>query len=802
MSADAQKKPTPIQPNFANFPAELKVIPNWVLWRYLPPKSRGGKWPKVPFQPNGKTASTVDRSTWSRFEQACAAYAHGGFDGLGFVFDGDIGADGLCYCGIDFDSCIGNDNEVHSLARSRIKRLNTYTERSVSGTGFHCVARAAPMDRIAKFDGVEVYTKARFFTFTGCGSGEIKAAPTEVRALVDEVRAKQAAAKQQHQLGRSDSDGAPFNNSKLAPAFAALDLRDSLADGIKTTPWFETLSPEQKDEVVDHALGTIAKNTQLLELESDGGNNDQYYKLTTSVARSGAPNAEDIFLKHASSAENADSDEALRQDFSRCRVSPSPGNEQITVGTLLHTAREYGANFDQWKRQVPSVPALPPQHRHPLKGGVYSPDEALELLNSHYLVGKTEQEVGIFRIKEDGSLAFTPPEQFKLDLSNIFVRSSGGTDKPKSAEKFWKESPQRHERTIVFKPAGTTEPHEFNLWCGFGVVPRKGRQNMRSLWRHIRKVICRGDKVKFKYLMSWLAWAVQNPGEHPGVVVVLKSRKEGTGKSTLGVVMLKIFGSHGALIEDKDRLLGQFNDWLETVCFVLAEEVLWAGDHRTTDKLKSVITSDTLRVERKFGSCRAIPNRLHVIMTTNHDHAVAAGVRDRRYFVLDVSDQHVDEKAYFNRLYQDLDDGGASEFLYLLQSWPLGRWHPRQLVKTAEATEQQRMSGDSVSQWSQACIDADAIIGERSYGSRPSHDLGQRISTEELREAYTGYCKQHGLRAVNEAAFGKACTDMFGPRKRLAQQTAGSSKRRPWGYDVTDGTTWQRKLDARLGIQK
>ena len=46
------------------------------------------------------------------------------------------------------------------------------------------------MDRIAKFDGVEVYTNARFFTFTGCGSGEIKAAPTEVRSLVDEVRAK------------------------------------------------------------------------------------------------------------------------------------------------------------------------------------------------------------------------------------------------------------------------------------------------------------------------------------------------------------------------------------------------------------------------------------------------------------------------------------------------------------------------------------------------------------------------------------------------------------------------------------
>src|SRR5262245_42926444 len=71
------------------------------------------------------------------------------------------------------------------------------------------------------------------------------------------------------------------------------------AKGI-TDQWYASLSPEQKDEVVDHALGCIAKNTQLLELESDGGNNDEYYKLTVSVARSGAPNAEDIFVKHAS----------------------------------------------------------------------------------------------------------------------------------------------------------------------------------------------------------------------------------------------------------------------------------------------------------------------------------------------------------------------------------------------------------------------------------------------------------------------------------------------------------------------
>jgi hypothetical protein len=326
--------------------------------------------------------------------------------------------------------------------------------------------------------------------------------------------------------------------------------------------------------------------------------------------------------------------------------------------------------------------------------------------------------------------------------------------------------------------------------------PCKGWQKQRRLLRHIWQIICRRDKAKFRYFIRWLAWAVQNPDKHSEVVVVLKSRKQGTGKSTVGVVMLKIFGAHGALVDDKDRLLGRFNDWLETTSFVLGEEIMWAGDPRSTDKLKSMITANTIQVERKNGAIRQITNRLHPMMTTNHVHAVAAGVGDRRNVILDVSDERACDKTWFEPLYRDLEAGGTSEFLWFLQNLRLSDWHPRQIIKTAEATEQQRMSADSVSQWSRASIEADAIIGSLAA----TYDLGSKIASEILREAYTGYCKQQSLRAVDGGSFGTACTEMFGPRKKLKAQP--NSKRRPWGYDVPPGNKWQRKLDARLGITK
>jgi AAA domain len=190
------EKPSVIGPRFESFPAELKSQDNWVLWRSLPPKREGAKWRKVPFQANGKPASTTDPTTWNSFIACCEAYNRGGFDGLGYVFDGATGSDGLCYVGLDFDSCITETTEgkkeVHSKARERLRHLDTYTERSVSGTGFHCITRAQPLERAVHVDGVEIYSSGRYFTFTGQGFGHIRAAPVETLALVKEVQAEEA----------------------------------------------------------------------------------------------------------------------------------------------------------------------------------------------------------------------------------------------------------------------------------------------------------------------------------------------------------------------------------------------------------------------------------------------------------------------------------------------------------------------------------------------------------------------------------------------------------------------------------
>ncbi len=444
----------------------------------------------------------------------------------------------------------------------------------------------------------------------------------------------------------------------------------------------------------------------------------------------------------------------------------------------------------------PATPLAALAHRQPLQGGKYSEGAALAMMNDHFFVGERDGEVGIYRVEDDGTITFLQNDQFVLLLGNIFVEV--GAASPTShgklvpVTKFWLTHPNRRTcRRIVFEPSGDVDPRDYNLWRGFRVQPKSGFQKQRRLLRHMFRIICRRDKRKFRYLMKFLAWSVQNPHRHAEVVVVLKSEAEGCGKSTIGFVMLEIFGtSHGLLVDNKDQLLGNFNAHLETTCFVLGEEVLWAGDPKTADLLKSRVTSGVIPIEAKYRQQRLVQNRLKVMLTTNHDWAVAAGVNARRYFVTDVSDEVAQDSTWFDPLYADLKSGGTAEFLNLLLNLKLGNWHPRDVPKTDELIEQQIMSAGTVEQWLLACSEVESLAGA-PYGS----GLGTEIATQQLFEAYTAYTNTGGGRRELLTRFGRLLKELFGPSRRLP---SSQNTKRPPGYFIPDPAGIRAAVFRRL----
>jgi KaiC/GvpD/RAD55 family RecA-like ATPase len=160
-------------------PEELRVRKQWVLWKYV---NRDGKPTKVPFQIDGKPASSVDPATWNTFD-ACRNSSER-YAGLGYVFSVDDP-----YIGIDLDGCRVN-GKLEDWAKEIVMLMGSYAEVSPSETGVKIFGRIdAPiaganhklpnMPKVCeeKEPGVELYCQGRYFAVTGkrlAGMAEIK----------------------------------------------------------------------------------------------------------------------------------------------------------------------------------------------------------------------------------------------------------------------------------------------------------------------------------------------------------------------------------------------------------------------------------------------------------------------------------------------------------------------------------------------------------------------------------------------------------------------------------------------------
>jgi putative DNA primase/helicase len=175
-------KPTPIAYAPNKIPAYLRERAQWVCWKYE--LTEKGKWTKVPYQSgSGSKAATTRASEWSSFKQAVEALDH--YDGIGYCL-----ADGENIVGIDIDHAVTKAADgkfmMDAVVQDIVSTMQSYTELSVSGTGVHVFAFGTkPGDRCRR-GSVEMYSRARFLTFTG---RKFSSAPATIEARTDQIKA-------------------------------------------------------------------------------------------------------------------------------------------------------------------------------------------------------------------------------------------------------------------------------------------------------------------------------------------------------------------------------------------------------------------------------------------------------------------------------------------------------------------------------------------------------------------------------------------------------------------------------------
>jgi AAA domain-containing protein len=168
-----------------DIPLELRALPA-VLWRA---ESRGdGKPTKVPYQvadPRRKASST-DPSTWGSFDDAvdAAGCAELHVSGVGVVLTHSAGI--TC---IDLDHVIEADGRLDDSAVTIVKRCDSWTEKSPSGTGLH-VFVLGMVPHALKGSQIEVYSVARYIAVTGHRWPGTPAAPRDAQTYLNALSAR------------------------------------------------------------------------------------------------------------------------------------------------------------------------------------------------------------------------------------------------------------------------------------------------------------------------------------------------------------------------------------------------------------------------------------------------------------------------------------------------------------------------------------------------------------------------------------------------------------------------------------
>lgn len=249
---------------------------------------------------------------------------------------------------------------------------------------------------------------------------------------------------------------------------------------------------------------------------------------------------------------------------------------------------------------------------------------------------------------------------------------------------------------VGFYPNPENCPREvYNLYTGLSVEAVAG--DVTPYLEHLEKVICAGDSETYQYLIGWLAHLFQKPEEKPSVAIVMKSI-EGTGKGSMVRPLLEILGMYAIQVNGSGQIAGRFNSTIANKLFVFVDEADLT-DGRTAEKLKAIISEETVNLERKGKDPEIMPNYARFIFASNRDRVINAGLRERRYLVLEPDIIYAQNKGYFDRLHQWINDNGAQKLLAWLLSYDLAHFDPRRAPVTAALVEEKLASMPPVYQF-------------------------------------------------------------------------------------------------------
>lgn len=304
---------------------------------------------------------------------------------------------------------------------------------------------------------------------------------------------------------------------------------------------------------------------------------------------------------------------------------------------------------------------------------------------------------------------------------------------------------RRQYDTMVFAP-NRDIPQAYNLWKGYACEAIEGDCGL--FLAHLKENVCRNNEEHYNYLIGWAANCVQNP-DSPGHSAIVMRGGMGVGKSFFAKQLGSLFGRHFLQVSNPKHLIGNFNAHLRDCVVLFGDEAFFAGDKKHESVLRTLVTEEVIAIEAKGIDVENSSNFTHVLLASNKNWIVPAGSDERRFFVVDVSEDHKQDHDYFKAIADQLDTGGREALLYMLQNYDLSNFEVRKVPKTDALNEQKLLSMTAEEEWWYDKLMDGAIL-------RDDDEWNREVPKEALFTDYVDYMRQNNvLRRANKTTLGK-----------------------------------------------
>lgn len=712
----------------ANMPAEMRERRQWLVWKMITKRgaAAGAKPAKVPFYtsgqlrgwPNGKPKDGVptdeqpqveqghelDRAALVSFDQVLQVLAdQPQWTGIGFAF---LPGDGLI--GVDIDGAV--DLETGEISRRCglvIGMCQSYTERSVSGTGMHIVM-AGDVDKFKSDEiGLEVYCRSQYFTCTG---DHWTGTPTDVRpadpealsimrGMVDQALAQAkavreaAAAEKAAAVATAMPKPAPRPASAPSGAFAPGDDFKRVNDAAlaNLSAWVPLLFPAAKQHTSEKGVGYRVTSKDLgRKLQEDlaitpGGIKDFGEEVGKSpidlVVQWGGKSLHDalIWLAQLVGVTLAPKRPARTAGASDGHRPEPPDEGDATPPDATAAA---GSDGD-----APAPGSKNSRTAAPKGAGGAAPDSKAKPAKPEKDIdwGKFEELRSSFALIYGTDTVWDGGKRIIMKIANMghahgsdMVRLwKGGKASPNRSDTpgmRWTVMPDR----VVFDPTEACDADtHVNLFGGFPTVPKAG--DVGPILELIKFLCSRaaesdeGRDVVYHWLLCWLAYPLQHWGAKLRTAIVMHG-DEGAGKNFLTDTMVMMYGEYGVTV-GQDELEDKFNDWRSRKMFVVGDEVSSRAELvHNKNRLKALITSTDVQINPKNLPRRTEANHINVVFNSNELQPLALDNSDRRYLVLYTP--RAREFEFYAELGAWRAAGGVAAFYHFLLHYPLTGFDP------------------------------------------------------------------------------------------------------------------------------